>query len=177
MLEDGCYFVRHDVKEPLKTVDNNLIQSLFRIMDCYLADYKETEVKRVAPEKVEDLLGMIPQLMLFSFIWSIGTTTDLAGRAKFDVWCRKKIPSLGVSSFPEEGLVYDYNWDLKERTWKNWLDTIPEFSVDIQKSFNEILVPTVDSIRMKTLTRLLLVNSKHVLIPGPTGTGKSVNTA
>ena len=60
LLEDGCYFVRHDVKEPLRTVDNNLVQSLFRIMDCYLADYKETEVKRVPPEKVEDLLGMIP---------------------------------------------------------------------------------------------------------------------
>lgn len=25
LLEDGCYFVRHDVKEPVKTVDNNII--------------------------------------------------------------------------------------------------------------------------------------------------------
>lgn len=25
MLEDGCYFLRHDVKEPMKTVDNNII--------------------------------------------------------------------------------------------------------------------------------------------------------
>lgn len=30
---------------------------------------------------------------------------------------------------------------------------------------------------MKSLTRLLITNSKHVLLPGPTGTGKSVNTA
>jgi dynein heavy chain len=60
LLEDGCYFVRHDVKEPMKTVDNNLIQSLFRIMDCFLADYIETEVKRIPPEKVDDLLGMVP---------------------------------------------------------------------------------------------------------------------
>ena len=150
---------------------------MFRIIDCYLADYKETEVKRIPPEKVEDLLGMLPQIVLFAFIWSIGTTTDLGGREKFDAWCRRKLPSLGITTFPEEGLVYDYNWDLKERTWKNWLDTVPEFSVDTERSFNEILVPTVDSIRMKALSRLLLTNGKHVLLPGPTGTGKSVNTA
>jgi len=59
-LEDGCYFVRHDIKEPVKTVDNNIIQSLFRIMDCYLADYIETEIKKVNAEKVEDLFAMIP---------------------------------------------------------------------------------------------------------------------
>lgn len=28
---------------------------------------------------------------------------------------------------------------------------------------------------MKSLTKLLLTNGKHVLCPGPTGTGKSVN--
>ena len=59
-LESGCYFVRHDIKEPVKTVDNNIIQSLFRIMDCYLADYIETEIKKVTAEKIEDLFAMIP---------------------------------------------------------------------------------------------------------------------
>jgi len=59
MLEDGIYFIRHDIFEPVVTVDNNIIQSLFRIMDCYLADYVETEVKKIPKEKVEDLLSMI----------------------------------------------------------------------------------------------------------------------
>jgi dynein heavy chain len=59
LLEDGCYFVRHDISEPVKTVDNNLIQSTFRIVDSYLKDYIETEIKKVPAEKVEDLLSMI----------------------------------------------------------------------------------------------------------------------
>jgi dynein heavy chain len=46
-------------------------------MDCYLADYDETEFKKVPKEKLDDLLSMIPQLFFFSFIWSIGTTTTL----------------------------------------------------------------------------------------------------
>jgi len=33
--------------EPVITVDNNLVQSQFRILDCYFADYYESEVKKV----------------------------------------------------------------------------------------------------------------------------------
>jgi dynein heavy chain len=115
--------------------------------------------------------------MLFSFIWSIATTTDISGRQKFDLWIRKLMPQLGITSFPEDGLVYDYTWDLKKKQWTSWLDTVPEYVVNTQKSFETILVPTLDSIRMKSLTKLLITNSKHVICPGPTGTGKSVNIA
>lgn len=36
-------------------------------------------------------------------------------------------------------------------------------------------MPTFDSIRMKYVKKLLITNGKHVLSPGPTGTGKTVN--
>jgi dynein heavy chain len=55
------------------------------------------------------------------------------------------------------------------------MDTISEYQVDIKASFNEIVVPTVDSIRMKFFMKTLVLNGKHCLTPGPTGTGKSVN--
>ena len=57
------------------------------------------------------------------------------------------------------------------------MDTIPEFKVDTKLNYSDIVVPTVDSIRMKFVARTLLTNGKHVLCPGPTGTGKSVNIA
>jgi len=37
------------------TVNNNITQSLMKILDCYFADYQETEVKKVTPEEVEEL--------------------------------------------------------------------------------------------------------------------------
>lgn len=120
---------------------------------------------------------MIPHLMTFSFIWSIATTTDMVGRQKFDLWMRKQLPNWGVTTMPEEGLVYDYNFDIKTKTWVSWLNTIPEYVVNTAKSFETILVPTLDSIRCKALTKLLLTNGKHIICPGPTGTGKSVNIA
>jgi len=155
LLEDACYFLRHDLKEPVETVDNNLVQSLFRILDSYLAEYIETEVKKISAEKVEELYSMIPQLFVFALVWSIGTTTTLPGREKFDVWLRKKLPIINVD-FPEEKLVYDYAFDRPNKRWISWFDTVGEYNVDIKMSYNEIVVPTLDSIRMKHLTARIL---------------------
>ena len=77
---------------------------------------------------------------------------------------------------PDTGLVYDYCWETEKKEWIIWTMTKPEFQVEIKNGYSEIVVPTFDSIRMKFLKRLLLTNRKHVLCPGPTGTGKTVNT-
>ena len=37
-----------------------------------------------------------------------------------------------------------------------------------------MIVPTVDSIRIKAVFNRLLRNDSHVLVVGPTGTGKSI---
>lgn len=73
--------------------------------------------------------------------------------------------------------MFDYKYIVDTKEWQYWRDTVQEYQVDIKSSYNEILVPTVDSIRMKFFTKLLVLNSKHALTPGPTGTGKSVNIA
>ena len=54
-LNEALKFMRRNCPEPVPTVNNNLAQSLMRILDCYFADYIETEVRKVAPEEVEEL--------------------------------------------------------------------------------------------------------------------------
>ena len=146
-----------------------------RILDCYFVNYVETEIKKIPKDDILNLETMITQLFLFSIIWSIGTTTNLDGRIKFDKWIRERITKDLKIEFPEERLVYDYKFNVETKEWIYWKYTISEYAVDIKLSYNEIVVPTVDSIRMKFLTKFLLLNSKHCLTPGPTGTGKSVN--
>jgi dynein heavy chain len=80
---------------------------------------------------------------------------------------------MGVE-FPDEKTVYDWYWNQEDKKWESWFATVPEYSVDIKLPYNEIVVPTQDSIRMKYLLKTLIVNMKHVLTPGPTGTGKTV---
>lgn len=162
--------------EPVKTVDNNLAQSSMRILDSYFSAYVESEIKKISKDEINNLESMITQLFMFSIIWSIGTTTTLDGRVKFNKWIREKMTSLNMD-FPEDRMVYDYKFNTESKEWVNWKDTVSEYQVDIKASYNEILVPTLDSIRMKYWVRFLVLNSKHVLTPGPTGTGKSVNIA
>ena len=176
-LDDSCYYMRKNLPEPVKTVDNNIAQSIFRIIDCYFSPYVENEIKKISKEELNNLDSMINQLFFFGLVWAVGVTTTLDGRIKFDKWVRENVLSKLGFEFPAERLVYDYKFNVETKEWQYWRDTVPEYTVDIKASYNEILVPTVDSIRMKYFVKTLVMNNKHVLTPGPTGTGKSVNIA
>lgn len=52
---------------------------------------------------------------------------------------------------------------------------MPEYQVDPNCSFAQIVVPTLDSIRINNNLNRLLNAGKHTLIVGPTGTGKSIS--
>lgn len=51
-----------------------------RIIDCFFANYIETEVKKVPKDEITNLESMITQIFMFALIWSIGTTVNLEGR-------------------------------------------------------------------------------------------------
>jgi dynein heavy chain len=155
-----------------------LCQSITRILDCYFAPYIETEFKKVPAEDIDNLELLIQDLFVYALIWGIGATSTYDGRIKFDKWLREKLQKEDVkTSLPAEGLCHDFCFDINIKEWKEWIQTVDEYKVDVKLSFNDIVVPTNDSIRMKYLMKLLLMHHKHMLTPGPTGTGKSVNIA
>jgi dynein heavy chain len=78
-------YVRKYCPEPVTTVDNNLCCSFFRLLDCFMVPYFDTELKKVTPEEVEDLEQMIEAIFIFCCVWSIGCTTNLEGRTKFNI--------------------------------------------------------------------------------------------
>ena len=46
-LDDGCYFLRKNLKETVDTMDNNVAQSVMRLFSCFMLPYIETEIKKV----------------------------------------------------------------------------------------------------------------------------------
>ncbi len=42
------------------------------------------------------------------------------------------------SLFPEGSSVYEWCYDQKERTWVQWMDTVPEFKCDPDRPFSQV---------------------------------------
>lgn len=82
----------------------------------------------------------------------------------------RKIPNkLGESKG-----MFDSFFERDSCSWTLWGKTVSPFDIPHESPYSEMIVPTTDSIRIKGIFNRLLKNGSHVLIVGPTGTGKSV---
>uniref|UniRef100_A0A8C0ZKQ1 Dynein axonemal heavy chain 1 n=1 Tax=Cyanistes caeruleus TaxID=156563 RepID=A0A8C0ZKQ1_CYACU len=61
--------------------------------------------------------------------------------------------------------------------WEVWLDATAKFTMVPDTNFCDVIVPTMNTVRMAYLLELLLTNYKPVLCIGPTGTGKTLTIA
>jgi len=175
-LEPCIDFLRRNCKEIIQTNNNNIVQSLMKLLDCFMVNYKESETKKVTPEEIDLLESLLEPFFVFSLIWSIGCTTDYPGREKMSLFIRGLMMTHKAKfTFPEGGLVYDYKFIIKEKKFVAWTEGLKNFEIDPKLLYNEIMVPTNDSTRNIYLMNLLIANSNHILCPGPTGTGKSQN--
>lgn len=70
---------------------------------------------------------------------------------------------------PQEGTLHDYSFDKAACAWLPWMDGSSVQPIAESLSFNEIIVPTVDTVRCSKLMELLVTHNKHLLFVGPTG--------
>ena len=59
-------------------------------------------------------------------------------------------------------------------SWAPWETTVPEFKYQRSAPFFDLIVPTVDTARMKYILRADAEAGFHVLIGGNSGVGKTV---
>ncbi|XP_063983101.1 dynein axonemal heavy chain 7-like [Diachasmimorpha longicaudata] len=189
---------RGGLKEMCPMPDSNLLRSITYLMDCFIDDYREDDPeKETALPNELDLRAQLEGSFFFSCIWAMGGTLEANHREKFSILFRGLLekefpPSLSelfqlpdtvqppakpyIFVMPKDGMVFDYRFIREGKgKWKLWSDELmnaPPIPRDVP--VNQIIVPTVETIRYTTLFQLLVQHGKPVLFVGPTGTGKSV---
>ncbi|XP_032678001.1 dynein heavy chain 7, axonemal-like [Odontomachus brunneus] len=186
---------RCGAKEIITMPDANLTRSVMYLYDCFLDDYHDE--KYVSALSDLNMRAQVEGCFFFSCIWAMGGTLMTnyrewfnvlfralldnqfpeAVRRRFDIPSEIRDPKQPyLIPLPLAGSVFDYKF-IKEGKgkWKPWLDDlkdVPPIPTDIP--VNQIIVPTVETVRYFHLFHYLVTHNKPVLLVGPTGTGKSV---
>ena len=160
-------------KEPLKTIipltDLSMVKQLTRILDALLED----EIME-QPDESECVF-------IQALCWSLGAGLIENDRIKFDAFLRKLTslltsieaePSVGDISGGET-TIFDYTWNKTSHSWVTWSSKVPEYIHDSTVVFNEILVPTKDTVCLKWILSLFLKLETPILFSGESGTNKT----
>ncbi|KAF4799422.1 Dynein heavy chain 7, axonemal [Turdus rufiventris] len=169
-------------KELVPTGEINVVVALTRIFEMLICPAVQEDPNN------KNIRAWIMGCFAFATIWSIGGTCDGDSRIIFDNFLRETLSgksetnpvpeNLGKWECPleEKGLVYDYVYELKGKVgWIHWNEFIEPISYsDKNVKIQDIIVPTMDTVRYTYLLDLFITHGKPLLLVGPTGTGKSV---
>ncbi|RYG69725.1 hypothetical protein EON64_02000, partial [archaeon] len=170
--------LRRYYTEPLPTVNNCLVQGLLNLIDTFLGEYEEHDdgKEKKSPEQVAEFVMKLEPVFLFCLIWSMCCTVNASSRKAFDAFLRTEMLAKGARNTPPAGKsIYDYKYDVAKGQWIDWNASVAPYVYDSKLSFAELIIPTKDSICYTYLLDILVRNRMHVLMTGPTGTGKTVN--
>ena len=199
LVEPCLRFVRKHCKEAVMTSDIALVQSLMRMFEALMTVLFESAPEgggetsvassSLAEEKVHEWIDSVIQ---FAVVWTLGGTIDLESRTKFDVFIRElfnkqeisfdlgpgleiKLPSFSLSlPLPTTHDVYSYTYVSASSSWQDWLSTTTITPVPIDTEFNNIIIPTIDTVRYCYILGKMLESGVHTMFVGPTGTGKTI---
>ncbi|NXM04479.1 DYH7 protein, partial [Tyrannus savana] len=187
-------------KELVPTSNTNVVVALTRLFEmliCPTVQEDPTNKNIRAWIMVHAIYQFFRQLLIFlplqgcfafATVWSIGGICDGDSRIIFDNFLRDILSEKSAADtapasvgkwecpFEEKGLVYDYAFELKGKgSWVHWNAFIEQISSsDKNVKIQDIIVPTMDTVRYTYLLELFITHGKPLLLVGPTGTGKSV---
>jgi dynein heavy chain, axonemal len=155
-------------------VDLSYITTICCILESMYIDLferKETAdyMKNLKTENKEDEIKQIyDAFFIFAMMWAVGGgfTDD---RSSFG----STMKSLSKNKFPDTGNCYDYFWDPMSISWKAWNDEIIKYAPQYDTLFQNIVVPTLDTTRLKYILELHMKMEKPVIFVGGAGTGKT----
>jgi dynein heavy chain len=176
------YMYKH-CKELVTTTNIMVLHSLTRMFDAHLDAY-QPDSESSPPDGKKRTEG-IEGTFLFAMIWSLCATVDELGRADLDIFVRNLLAGekeneddedlrRALIPIPDGGSIYDYQFDTRAGKWIKWEVNVPDLKIADGTPFHQITVPTVDTYRNSYWSEIMITHQYHLLLTGPTGTGKTM---
>ncbi|KAF8787359.1 Dynein heavy chain 3 like protein [Argiope bruennichi] len=192
-LVDPClHFLKYKCVTFLNTSEIHLTHSLTRLFNCLVKEMLASQPSDLDEAvRISDTLRGLQTLFVFSLVWTIGGTMNNNSRILFDDFFRSllngdneqhpKVKTFKLTKaqlFPEDGLVYDFVFNVKSNSWIGWLNTLQKEDLDLPlyARINELIIPTNETVRQRFMLNTYISHDVPVLFVGPTGTGKSAIT-
>nr|XP_033781609.1 dynein heavy chain 12, axonemal isoform X2 [Geotrypetes seraphini] len=182
LVPPALRYLRRHCKELVSANNSNTVVSLTRLFEMLLFDVAQQDPTN------KNIRTWIMACFAFSLVWSIGGSCNTDSRVKFDMFMKEIVWGKSENNpvpmavgkwechFDERGTVYDYMYELKGRgRWVHWNEAIKSTNLGNKNTkIQDIIVPTMDTIRYTFLLDLCINYAKPLLFVGPTGTGKSI---
>lgn len=150
--------LRKTVKEPIAIAEMAAARSVCRLFDALSP-----------PTNGEGAAKLIELSFFYALVWSLGASVDEQGRKVIDAYVRELEPS-----YPHKNSVFEYFVEPKRGAWAHWEEKLSTtFRIAPDTPFNQILVPTTDTVRYGHLMSTLMHAGWHVMLTGDVGVGKS----
>ena len=97
-------------------MNQNLLQSFFRILNCFLDKYIDREIVKITAEDIVKLEDNIKNILIFSLVCSVGASTDYEGRGKFNEKMRMTLAQKGYPLLQKS--YYDFYFNEKAQSFE-----------------------------------------------------------
>lgn len=184
-------YLKKYCKLPLQINDLKLVSNSLEVIKILLREYEEFHSLANFPKEFEN---KISDLCLYSVIWGMGGVLEQNYRKNFndfvfqlifyvdvktnldlDIELKKWEPRGITNQFKDSKNIFSYKLNIQNLEWNHWLDTGKiDISSYLNLRFEELIIPTQDSERTQYFIKSILQNDGHIILVGPTGTGKTV---
>jgi dynein heavy chain len=184
-------YSKKNCKTPFLVDEMQMITSVLNIFDCFCAHLRDEKHEELNKKESESLIN---NYCLFSVLWGVGGVIEESSRVGFNNFLLKMVYfdniretynlDLEDDTWEPRGLNYNLNeaknlyeivFDLSSGSWMTWLKTVPKWTPPSQSTpYNELIIPTTDTVRNSFFINLMIKNNRHILLTGPTGTAKTV---
>ena len=151
--------------EPIEIIPLQKIKTLCDYMEVYLS--KENGYRADDnPEKKERCVRLA---FILALAWAFGGALLDNGRDRMSAIIKNKFLLHGI-----EESIFNLDLNFEEQSLRLWKDRVSQHVIEDGSKYHDILIPTVDTVKISYLIEKLFDLDKNVLLTGGSGVGKSV---